>query len=340
MKKVLSCLLVAIVATFSAQAQDAPDSVTFGPQSKLLALTKTKAASWTIYEVQENGEYNVVSDGFCQFDEPFTTTTEFLEQIKEKVIYDFFLDDPRKQVVIETHLKSDVGDVMFTSNTSFYLNMSRDLNGEPVYEIPENGLYLYFFFQGVRIEVPGAVAAKAISGEKDWILDVNSDGVWVPGYFSRTNAYKTLEVTFTNGETWLYDWFGQETEGDNFGTSVDFASFDGIYTLPIYNGMVEHSRLNNNEGWSQIIEINNPVEQEIEFDFREYRKAWSQPTHIWFYSLDENGQWSPTVQKYSTGTDWSESHTETYLIPSGTWFIILEWRDDTKLTPEYYGNKG
>ena len=324
-----------IHSAFAQSIDEVPESIPYGKIALIEALTQIDELEYSIYTI-ENGEKSIIETGGTSLDS-FSSTNLLAEQIQNDVEFQFDVD-PRKMIHIEVNLLSHDDEILFTSNTSFYLEIDRNSDGSSEYSLPSNADNLNFLFQGVRVKIPGIYSASAKNAEKTWELDVNDNGLWLPSYLSRTNIYETLEINFYNGQTIQYDWFGLRVEEKDFDVEVDSLNFNDIMNIPINEGKVFHSRLYKNDGWSQMIEINNDLNQDIEFLFRSYDN-YSVPTHIWFYTIEgyKNGE-GPDVYEYSDdGYEWNSGYTQTYNLSAGNYYIILEWRGDTNINSWYSG---
>jgi hypothetical protein len=329
MKKVVLTIVSSMLVISSAIAQvDKPSVVPFGKSLIVYALAEVSEYEYEAYTFS-GGLKNIVGEDSRSISQ-FDSIEELADQVEDED-FDCEIEDPRKTINIEARLLNDEGESLFTSYGGFTLDVERDINGKPEYSIPDHAGYVNFWFTGIRVHVPGVVSARATAPNKEWEFDVNSEGIYIPGYMARSSAYKTLELTFSDGQVVEYDRFGQKVEGDDYDLTTPGVSFSGISIVENYDNEFYHSYLDPKNGWTSNYQFTTSG-GEVEFTVHEDDRRWSRPTHVWVVRIEDiDSEDGYTVYPYDSGNFFEYDFSRSYDLDPGTYYIHFEWRGDVNI---------
>jgi hypothetical protein len=333
MKNIIVLILALYGLSFNLSAQvEIPESVPFGPLATFVAMTQIKEYEAKVY-TYPNGVRTQVGYEFEEI-EPFSTFDELAEQF-----WDFEFDfevDPRLEIFIEVTLQDDDEEELFVSERSFFLDVIRDENGAPIdYKVPGWAGSLHFRLAQVRIPVEGVGYAVLLGGSKDQTLeiDVDGDGVLVPGVVAISDYWHTLELTFEDGQVVKYDRMGQRVINMDFEGSINGLSFNNIRHRTLRGSRFEY---NNSDPWGHnpVIALRSEYKGFVTFDIHPYERPYTRPAYIWVSTIDNyNAGAGFYVYEYNRfGYNYSPDFTIQVPLEADTeYYIIIEWHGEVNV---------
>lgn len=293
-----------------------PPEVPFGALARMKALS-----SVTGYTMQVSISGKPLGTGTGYFG--VVKSMIDIEKSLAKATISYVVEDPRREIMLETRLVNSVGEEILYSQNNFKLKQG---------QVPEGAKHLFFWFRnGLWIDVPGAENASVLNSKGlGATLVVENGRIFLPEWvLNNYTDWDTLQIQFVGGFVQKYDHTGKKVIPVFAQTQVESMNVDGFERVVVQNGLYQSS--NFGYWWNPIVELTNPSTGWVTLDVNRDGEWWDRPVSVFITTPEDlqKGLGWKVIYNYDPKTD--DVVTESVSIPleNKTYYIYFQWDDSS-----------